>query len=483
MNNWLAEIESVMRWVELWVDTNQAGLIATVILIVSLSTTGHILLHKRDSRAAATWVGLVWLAPIIGAIFYFMLGVNRIRRRAKSLTGGELDAVGSWRAAAEPSHNFPHWDGMTQLTTELSGRPLTEGNDVTPLQPPEALQSMLNAINQAQQSVYLSTYIFGNDAAGKSLINALVNAAKREVDVYVLIDGVGSLYSLPPVVGKLRRGGVKVARFLYSLAPWKMPYINMRNHRKLMVVDRREGFMGGMNIREGYIAIPPSITDAHFRVRGPVIRHLLHSFASDWQFVTEELLDDSYAGAARVGDVLCRGISAGPDADFDKRRMLLLAAIGRADYSIRIVTPYFIPDQALQAALQLAALRGVKVDIILPFKNNLPVVHWAALHSIKWLLKEGVSVYLSQPPFDHSKLMTIDGIWSLVGSGNWDARSLRLNFEYDMESYSRPLTAEINSMIDAKLENAHPLGYRELVDQPLLVRLRNALAHLLAPYL
>src|SRR5690606_10984476 len=135
-----------------------------------------------------------------------------------------------------------------------------------------------------------------------------------------------------------------------------------------------------------------TINDVHFRVRGPVVGHFLHSFAADWQFTTGELVDDSYSGPASVGDLLCRGISAGPDADFDKRRLALLAAIGRADTSIRLVTPYFVPDQALQTALQLAALRGVRVEIILPEKDNLPLVHWASMHLLEWLAREGCEI-------------------------------------------------------------------------------------------
>jgi cardiolipin synthase len=238
-----------------------------------------------------------------------------------------------------------------------------------------------------------------------------------------------------------------------------------------------------MNISAGYIRHPPVINDLHFRVRGPVVGHFLHSFASDWQFACGELVDNSYAGPARVGDMLCRGISTGPDADIGKRRLTLLAAISRADSNIRLVTPYFVPDQTLQTALQLAVLRGVRVEIVLPARNNLPLVHWASLHVLDWLAREGCQVYLVAPPFDHSKLMTVDGLWSLVGSGNWDARSLRLNFEYDMECYSRVLAERLNHLIDARLSHATELTHDMLAHQALPVRLRNALSHLLAPYL
>lgn len=480
---WLGGAADFVQLLHDWSVHNMAGLLAATVLLLAVITTFHILLNKRDARAAATWVGLVWLVPAVGVLFYLLLGINRIQKRARSLTGGELDAAKGWRVAAEPNHGFPLWQGVTALLGELTGTPLTGGNDVEPLSPAETMEAVVVAVNAATQSVCFCTYIFGNDAAGRPLVDALIRAHRRGVEVRVLIDGFGSWYSLPSVVHRLKRAGVPTERFLYSLAPWRMPYLNLRNHRKLLIIDRSQGFVGGMNIREGYIAKPPTTNDMHFRVRGPVVGQFLHAFATDWQFVTGELLDDSYAGPAHVGEMLCRGIKAGPDADIDKRQLALLAAIGRADRSIRLVTPYFVPDASLQTALRLAALRGVKVEILLPAQNNLKLVHWAGLHVLEWLVREGCEIHLTTPPFDHSKLMTVDGLWSLVGSGNWDARSLRLNFEYDMECYSTEFAGRLNRLIDLRLGGAGVVTLEWLMQQGLARRLRNALAHLLAPYL
>lgn len=481
--DWFGSTNEIIRLLRDWSIHNMAGLLATAILVLAVITTFHILLNKRDARAAATWVGLVWLVPALGILIYLLLGVNRIQRRARSLTGGELDAARGWRVAAEPNHGFPLWQGVTALLGELTGAPLTGGNDVEPLSPPEAMDAMVAAVNDATQMICLCTYIFGNDAAGRPMVDALIRAHRRGVEVRVLIDGFGSWYSLPSVVHRLKRAGVHTERFLYSLAPWRMPYLNLRNHRKLLVIDRTQGFVGGMNIRAGYLASPATTNDMHFRVRGPVVGQFLHVFAADWQFVTGELLDDSYAGPAHVGDMLCRGIKAGPDADIDKRQLALLAAIGRADHSIRLVTPYFVPDATLQTVLRLAALRGVKVEILLPSHNNLKLVHWAGLHVLEWLVREGCEVYLTPPPFDHTKLMTVDGLWSMVGSGNWDARSLRLNFEFDMECYSEEFSRRLNRLIDVRLQGAAHVTLAGLMEQGLMRRTRNALAHLLAPYL
>lgn len=466
-----------------WLQTFWPAIAATLGVIAAVAVTLHVAQHKRDARAAAAWTGLVWLVPLLGALLYLLLGVNRIRRRARLLTGGAIDAA--LRAGQQAGAPLPtvRLQVLARLVGRLTDLPLTDGNQVALFEAATAMANMIDAINDARDSVFLATYIFGNDAAGKPLVEALERAAKRGVEVRVLIDGVGELYSLPPVAWRLRRHGVRVERFLHSFAPWRMPYMNLRNHRKLLVVDRRLGFSGGMNIRAGYIHTPPRIHDVHARLEGPVVSHLIRSFVADWVFTCRESLDESYLGDVDIGSVHARGISAGPDADFDKRRLTLLAAIGAAENELRIVTPYFVPDQTLLASLQLAMLKGVRVILLVPEKNNLRLVQWASLHALKWLVREGAQVYLSAPPFDHTKLMTVDGQWLQFGSGNWDARSLRLNFEFDVECYDTPLAARANALIEGRLAGARMADDAWFQAMPRWRHVRNALAHMLEPYL
>ena len=456
---------------------------AAISLSLAIYVTAHVAQNKRDARAAAAWTGLVWLVPVLGAVLYFMLGVNRIQRRARQLTGGLIDSDDGWRVAAEAVPTVPHLQVLSRLVGRLTHLPLTDGNELALLDAPQTYQAMLDAINGASESIYLVTYIFGNDAAGKPLVEALAAAVKRGVKVRVLIDGMGAHYSLPSVVWRLRRRGVPVQRFLYSLAPWRMPYINLRNHRKIMIVDRSLGFTGGMNIRAGYLHKPARTTDLHARLEGPVVGQLLRSFAADWVFTCGEVLETSYRGPAQVGDVQARGISAGPDADFDKRRLTLLAAIGSAEHRIRIVTPYFVPDLTLMATLQMAILKGVQVQIVIPRKRNLRMVNWASLHALRWLVGEGAELYLSPPPFDHSKVMTVDQHWLMLGSGNWDARSLRLNFEFDLECYSATLTTRVDKVLDRHILLSTRMESEHFRDMAPWRRLRNALSHLMEPYL
>jgi cardiolipin synthase A/B len=183
------------------------------------------------------------------------------------------------------------------------------------------------------------------------------------------------------------------------------------------------------------------------------------------------------------GNVIARAIPDGPDADFENARWTLLAALAESQTSVKILTPYFLPDSALITALNLASLRGVRLDIILPAKNNLPFVHWASRAMWWQMLERGCHIWLTPPPFDHSKLMIVDGHWVLLGSANWDARSLRLNFEMNVECYGREFACEMEKFVDGKISAAHEVTLAEVDARILPAKLRDAIARLFSPYL
>ena len=180
---------------------------------------------------------------------------------------------------------------------------------------------------------------------------------------------------------------------------------------------------------------------------------------------------------------MARGIPDGPDENFEALRMTMLAAISQAARLVRVVTPYFLPDASLIDALRVAALRGVRVEIVLPQRGNLRAVDWAARAQLPQVMAWGCHVYLSLPPFDHSKLFVVDGVWSLIGSANWDPRSLRLNFEYGVECYSVELAARLDALIDSKIAKSREISLAELLNRPLFLRLRDGLTWLAQPYL
>ena len=470
--------------------------VGALTIVLAVIASAHAVLYKRDSRAAVAWVGLIWLVPIVGAVLYVLLGINRIRRRAaldrssvpltSTAERRQAAALGSGRLLAGELRGLTP---LAELVDRVTLRPLTRGNAIAPLvNGDEAYPAMLAAIDDARQSVLLSTYILDHDAAGLEFIDALDRAVRRGVAVRVLIDAVGARYSWKSTVAALRRRHVPVARFGRTLLPWGMPYLNLRNHRKLLVTDGKMGFTGGLNIREGHrVSRRPRhpVQDLHFRLEGPVVAHLVDAFADDWAFATRERLAGE-AWAARpgpAGPAHARGIVDGPDEDFEKVRLVLLGALACARTSLTIVTPYFLPDSGLITALTVAAMRGVQVKILLPGVNNLALVHWAATAQLWQVLKYGCEVFYTPPPFDHSKLVLVDDGWALIGSSNWDPRSLRLNFEFDVEVYDRVFVAQMDALVREKLKAARPVTARELDDRRLAARLRDGIVRLASPYL
>lgn len=463
---------------------------------LALAATAHIVLTKKDERAAVAWIMVAWLSPLAGVLLYYLFGINRIKRRALRLRGSRWTAEPSRgrhrghdllvHALGEDEHTLKY---QANLIERFGQPPFTVGNRAMPLQNgEEAYPAMLEAIRAARRSVALETYIFNRDPAGERFVEALAQAAERGVEVRVLVDGLGSLYSLPPATRELRRRGVPAARFLYSLLPWRMPYLNLRNHRKILVVDGRIGFTGGMNIKHGHLlqAAPRWPTaDLHFRLDGPVVGQLMDVFADDWTFTTGEKLSGEawFPALEPKGPVILRGLASGPDEAPDTTRLTVMGALADARRTIRIVTPYFLPDREVGTLLALAALRGIAVDIVVPERSNQFFVKWAETPYLDEIFAAGCRVWLQPPPFDHTKLALADGRWALFGSSNWDARSFALNFEFNVECFDEGLARALGKIADAKIARARRLSREELRARSLAVRLRDGVARLFRPYL
>ncbi|MCL7978510.1 MAG: phospholipase D-like domain-containing protein [marine benthic group bacterium] len=471
-------------------------LIGLADLVLAAIASSHAILHKREVRAAIGWVGLIWLVPFGGALLYLILGVNRIRRRGTRIQE-EITLLSDSRAAALPPP-VDHQDlpavtrsigGVARAVGEVTQLPLMPGNRVDPLVcGDEAYPAMIAAIESASSTIMLQSYIFDVDRAGKEFIEALDRAHRRGVAVRVLIDGVGAAYSKPKATQVLRQRGVPVEEFMGQLVPWRMPYLNLRNHRKILVVDGRIGFTGGMNIREGTVLSLDStypVRDLHFRLEGPVVRHLAETFARDWVFASgEELFSPGWFPRLQMcGEAVARGVSDGPDDEFERLYNTFLAALSGADETVRIITPYFLPDNALLSALRTAVLRGVHVDVVLPLRSNLRVVGWAMSGQLDQVLDAGCHVWLSPEPFDHTKLILVDGSWVFFGSGNWDPRSYRLNFEFNVEVYDRELAERMEVFSAERIAASRPASLAELRDRHLALRLRDGVAWLFSPYL
>ena len=448
------------------------------------AVTVHALLNKREVPAAIGWIGLAWLAPVLGSLLYAGFGVNRVRRRARRLKGPLQPHVPSTTDGSSPEKPL---DRLSAAIGRITGRELSGGKVAAVLDcGDEAYPEMLAAIESAKSQVRLSTYIFRADDVGGKFIDALARAHRRGVTIRVLIDGFGGGFLRSPAYHRLRNRGVPVARFLHSTLPWKMPFLDLRLHKKCLIVDGAAAFVGGLNIGdENVIARRPKapVRDTHFRLQGPIVRQIEQQFDDDWLFTTGEqpLAVAPAPPPEPLRAAPARAIVAGPDQEVDQLVLIFLSAINLAQRSIRIATPYFLPEEQLVTALRLAVLRGVDARIVLPGENNHRLVAWALQTHIRPLLETGCRVWRSAPPFDHSKLMVIDGEWSLIGSANWDMRSLRLNFELGVEIYDTELAARLAAIIDAR--RAESIVLEDIEKRGFVLKLRDAAARLCMPYI
>jgi cardiolipin synthase len=461
-------------------------------IAVSIYAALHALFNKRDPRSAATWIAVSLMWPVVGAIIYVIFGKNRIKTRARQLHGAavepkplDLDQRNTTDCVDALRDGY---QGLANLSAAITSLPLLGGNQVELLvNGEEAYPAMLKAIDTARHSIYLVSYIFDGGAIGREFIDRLAAARARGIEVRVLIDGVGRLYSWPRAHRKLKKLGVPVALYLpASLLPPRLT-VNLRNHRKILVVDCQVAFTGGMNIRQHHLVKTGKrrhkTEDIHFRVAGPVVEQLQNVFVSDWRFSSNLFVNPPRSQHESVGNACCRVIVDGPNDDADNLVRILIGAIGSARYSVAIMTPYFLPERELQVALEMAALRGVQVQIILPGRNNMPFVNWAAFHTLGELIKSGVEVFLYSGVFVHSKLFVVDDYYVQMGSYNLDPRSLKLNFEVAVESYGEEVAVPLRAYFADKLDNSRLLRRERLAARSPLKRLSGALFWLMSPYL
>ncbi|OQP88038.1 cardiolipin synthase [Rhizobium rhizosphaerae] len=482
-------------------ETYWPHVLAVLSVVLGVPAAVHATMTKQEVRAALGWVGIIILSPVLGAAIYAVAGINRMRRSSigqlrDNMRWARADGLDRFlveRAAIEDAYGH-RFGALTLLGDRVSRHALHAGNRITLLDGGDAAYArMLAAIAAARRSILLETYIFDRDPVGLRFVEALKAALARGVEVRVLIDAVGARYSVPSIVQALRDGGVTVKTFNGNIVMGlRLPYANLRTHRKILIVDGEIAFTGGMNIRAGFtreFSGDDQARDTHFELTGPVVASLFQVAAEDWLFSSGETL----AGPAWTlklpreavpnAPTILRVVPSGPDKANESNHKMLIGAFSVARRSIRIMSPYFLPDRELISALVTAALRGVKVDIVVPAVNNLQLVDRAMQAQFDQVLKGGCRVWRAQGPFNHAKLLAIDGRWAYAGSSNLDPRSLRLNFEVDLEILDREMAQALEARVDKAIADALPVTLEQLSQKPFATRLLNRIFWLGSPYL
>lgn len=475
-------------------------MLAITAYAASLAACVHALWHKKDSRVALGWVLFILAVPYLGVIMYLIIGVSRVdsfsahllAKKAKAQTERDIPLAKKLISIREEldftndkDEGIPSIALVGQNLTELS---LIGGNEIILLQNgEETYPQMLQAIDEAKSHVYLSTYIFKNGEISSKFCDALINAAKRDVDVRFIIDGMGDLvYSRKKPWKKLMKQGVLVERFLpIRIFPPSFS-INLRTHRKVLVCDT-VGFTGGMNISDDHMltnSLKQKVQDTHYRCEGPISLLLQEAFLMDWAFLTNQASDTTIPPEIPLkSDKFCRLIFDGLGEGRNTISELLCGVISTAEKSVTIISPYFLPPTELVHALHSAVLRGVDVKIILPEANNHESLHRASRHSHPVLLKMGISIYYQKPPFAHTKLVLIDTYYTQIGSANIDPRSLYLNFELNMEIFSEDFSYTMTQYVNDVLEKSRQAELHFYEGLRFRTRLLDSILWLFSPYL
>jgi len=444
----------------LWVSLIAEGYLLTLLLVPFV-----ILQRRRQSVATIAWIMAIVMIPYVGSLLFLVFGINRVERRAslKKLARRELDAL----LASSPRNQLlpAEEENVTarrlmQLIDRVSGFHASYGNTVEIVADTNRTLGLIEReIGAASESIHLEYYIWREDQTGQKLRDLLIAKAREGVRVRFLFDGIGSLFLGRRFLQPMRDAGIEVASALPGSTLRERWSINLRNHRKIVVVDGVVGFTGGMNIGDEYLGRDPRLgfwRDTHLRLRGPAVSQLQQVFAEDWYFATGEALTHPrwHPPALEAGDVVAQVIPGGPDGDHDTFQTLFFSALNEAQQRITLATSYFIPTPALATALETAALRGVQVRLLVP---GVADHQWMVVAGRAWyerLLRAGVQIYEYQKGPLHSKTLTIDGAWSLVGSPNFDYRSLLLNFEVAVAIYGPRLARDLEEQFADDLRDA-----------------------------
>ena len=463
-------------------------IISGMLAVVSIAAAVHVLLTKRDSKAALAWVAFCLFLPLVGPLVYLVFGINRINTRAQRNYLANLEEDSS------PAISEPLGTALRPLSLvgeQLTGHGLRSCDSIEVLENGEALYpAMLRDINKATGKIYFSTYIFDNDSTGASFIEALTAAKNRGVDVRIIVDGLGEFTSMRRIGRRLSDANLNYKRFNpITLIPPSL-HVNMRNHRKILLIDSDVVFTGGQNIGDRHLVAqannPKCTADLHFRLSGKIVDDFERAFLKDWHFCQGEkeiiAFEPSNPNLDQA-EIWTRLIMDGPNENLDRLNELLVGTLSVAKKRIWIMTPYFLPGADLMGALLGAKLRGVDVKVFLPERINIPMAHWATQHSLPYIISKKISVYLQPAPFTYTKLLLIDDNYAMIGSANLDPRSLRLNFELGVEIFSAKLNQQLSQYVCARMDTAVKLDENTFVVRSFWKRIRNAVAWLFSPYL
>jgi len=474
-------------------DLPLLGIVVGTCHLLGLIAAGHAILHTRTSQGAVAWAVSLVAMPYLTVIPYLFLGRSRFegyvnrRRLGNKRMRSNLGAAASGFVPANLQKPVELiGQRATRALVGLAGTPFVSGNRVRLLIDGEAtFDAIFAALETAQRYAILQFFIVRDDILGRRLSELLIRKAQQGVKIYFLYDGIGS-YELPgKYIAKLRLAGVDMRAFATSRFINRFQ-LNFRNHRKIVVVDGRIAFVGGLNVGDDYMGMEPPLApwrDTHISVEGPALGMIQVSFMEDWYWATQSMPRVDAPQPIEGGDMHCQVIVSGPADAQETCSLFFVEAINSAKERLWMTTPYFVPDEAVFAALRLAALRGVDVRILIPSRADHYVVFKASELYAYDAVRAGIQMYYYLPGFVHQKVVLIDDVAASVGSANLDNRSFRLNFEITVLTVDRKFAAEVETMLTHDFTFARRIEQNEYRRGTTLNRIIMHVARLFAPIL
>lgn len=481
----------MVTWNESW------QIFSLLFLATAIPVAIMIILEKRSPYKTAAWILVLILIPILGVFFYLFFGQEYRKRKLFSRKG--IKSLGKFRRLSskqlrqiEATHlNLKNdifgKENIIRLLLNNSNSLLTTGNQLEILNNGDkTFQAIIEAITNAKHHIHVEYYIYSDDKIGNIIKNILIKKSREGVKIRIIIDDVGSWSLSKRFISEFEKNGVEIYSFMEVRFPRFTSKMNFRNHRKIVIIDGRIGFTGGINIADRYIEGIKNLgpwRDTHLKIIGDAVACLQVVFAADWYFVTKENLvgKNYFPTFTEKAGTPVQVSASGPDSDWKNIEQAFFAAISNAKEKIYITTPYLMPTQPIFSALEIAALSNVDVRVILPEKSDVVIPKWCSFSYIEKLLQAGVKVYFYQHGFTHSKFMIVDGVFSTIGTTNLDFRSLETNFEVNAFIYEKEFTRKLEEYFLFDLKNSRQINPEEWQMRPWHFKVRESLAHIVAP--
>lgn len=410
----------------------------------------HMLYNRRTPNSITAWLLFIILLPYVAVALYLIIGSRKREKRYKKET-----LILKNRTTDENIQN-----SVDKMLREYGIADASKNSEFKLLfDAVETYNELLSSINEAKKSIYISAYIFKYDRVTKEILNALIKKAKEGLEIKILIDSLGSLalYLLRHRLEKLKKSGAKVEFFM---PVFEMPfrnYINLRNHRKIYIFDNEKVLSGGANLSKEYLGPKDDKSrwqDIMFMLKGGSVEHFFEVFASDWQYASDEQIEYAKSELHEDGEIFLQVVPSGPDVDKDILYEVLLSAIYGAKENIYVITPYFIPNETLIQALIIAHHRGVDIKLITPKEANHTIVNLVRSSYMRELEEAGIKIYLYSGAMLHAKAIIFDSETLILGSVNFDNRSLFLNYEVGTFVYSKKIISEVELWAQKLIEDS-----------------------------